>query len=121
MNSDDHEQTELLRAIWNEMKALGSNLGARIDRTNSRLDAVVETMDRRFGETNDRLDQTNARLDQSIERLDQSIERLGVVEQVLRELAGQQVILGRFVRNLVDADIGDLRTRLARVEAKLAG
>jgi len=114
MNSNDHEQTELLRAIWNEMKALGSNLGARIDRTNNRLDAVVDTMDRRFGETNARLDQTNA-------RLDQSNERLGLVEGVLRELAGQQVILGRFVRNLVDADIGDLRTRLARVEAKLAG
>lgn len=114
MNTSDNEQTELLRAIWNEMKALGTNLGgrisetnARLDQTNARLETVVETMDRRFGETNARLDETNS--------------RLGVVEGALRDLAAQQLMLGRFVRKLVDNDIGELRDRLARVEAKLAG
>jgi len=107
MNGNDQEQTLLLRAIWNEMKALGANLGgridqtnARLDQTNARLDRVVETMDRRFGETHD---------------------RIGAVEGVLRDLAGQQLPLGRFVRNLVDGDLVDIRDRLARVEAKIAG
>jgi len=121
MNTHDNEQTELLRAIWNEMKALGANLGARIsdtnarldqtnarlDQTNVRLEAVVTTMDRRFGETNARLDETNS--------------RLGAVEGALLDLAAQQLMLGRFMRKLVDTDIGELRERLARVEAKLAG
>ena len=114
MNSSDNEQTELLRAIWNEMKALGTNLGGRIDQTNSRLDSVVETMDRRF-------EQTNTRLDGVVQGLEQTNTRLGAVEGVLRDLAGQQVMLGGFVRHLVDGDIGDIRARLARVEAKLAG
>jgi len=42
------EQVEILRAIWNEMKALN----ARVDKTNACLD-----------QTNARLDETNARLD----------------------------------------------------------
>ena len=53
------EQVELLRAIWNEMKALNG----RVDKTNDRL-----------GSTNGRLDATNERLDATNERL-ASVER----------------------------------------------
>src|SRR5581483_8528370 len=51
------EQVELLRAIWNEMKALNG----RVDGTNGRLD-----------ETNARLEQTNARLEQTNARLEET-------------------------------------------------
>jgi len=54
-------------------------------------------------------------------RLDETNTRLGVVEGARRALAAQQLMLGCFVRKLVDDDIGDLRARLARVEATLAG
>ncbi len=60
-NGDESEQLVVLRAIWNEMKALGKNLGDRIDQTNSRLD------------------QTNS-------RLDDAINRLGRVEGAVHEL-----------------------------------
>ena len=50
------EQTELLRNIWQEMKALGSHLGGRIDRLGSEL--------------GQRIDQTNARL----ERLEAGVD-----------------------------------------------
>ncbi len=104
MDEKNDEQTELLRLIWVEMKALGANLGARIDATNASLGA--------------RIDATNARLDLAIEKMD---TRFGAVEGVMRELGAQQLMLGRFVRSVVDGDIIDLRERLARVEAKLAG
>ena len=40
MNQENNEQTELLRNIWNEMKAMHQSLGSRIDKTNERLEAV---------------------------------------------------------------------------------
>lgn len=52
MDPNDREQTELLRNIWNEMKALGENLGGRIDKTNERLD-----------KTNERLESLETRVD----------------------------------------------------------
>jgi chromosome segregation ATPase len=48
------EATEILRLIWQEMKALNG----RIDQTNARLD-----------QTNARLDQTNARLEVGFEQI----------------------------------------------------
>ncbi len=116
MDPKSDEQTELLRNIWNEMKALGQNLGKRIDRTNERLEAVGKELGARIDDTNARLDQTNA-------RLDQTNARLGSVEEVLRDLAGQQVILTRYVKHSVerhDDAITDLRERMVRVETELA-
>jgi hypothetical protein len=40
-NGGSDEQLEVLRAIWNEMKALN----ARLDTTNERLDALSEGLD----------------------------------------------------------------------------
>ena len=118
MDPKSDEQTELLRLIWNEMKALGANLGTRIDATNARLDATGASLGARIDGTNARLDRTIATIDR---RFDETNARLDSVDTVLRELAGQQVLLGRFVRSVVDGQIGELRDRLARVEAKLAG
>jgi dynactin complex subunit len=40
MNQENNEQTERLRNIWNEMKAMNQGLSSRIDKTNERLEAV---------------------------------------------------------------------------------
>jgi len=78
----DSEQTGVLRAIWNEMKALGQNLGGRLDAVRTELGA--------------RIDQTNV-------QLEHVQVRLGAVEELLRDLAGQQVLLGRYVKSVVAA------------------
>jgi len=55
------EQVEILKANWNEMKALN----ARVDQTNARVD-----------QTNARLDQINARLDALRAELREEIDGL---------------------------------------------
>jgi chromosome segregation ATPase len=129
VDPNDREQTELLRLIWNEMKALGQNLGARIDKTNERLDqtnARLGTLDTRVDsmriELKTEIAGTNARLDQTNERLDQTNERLDHVEGALRDLAGQQLMLGRYVKNAADRHDGaidDLRERVTRLETTI--
>jgi methyl-accepting chemotaxis protein len=112
MNPGDSEQTDLLRAIWNEMKALGANLGARIDATNERIDETNRRLETFQRETNARLDQTNARLDQTNARLE-------VIESTLVEAATQQLVLGRFVKNVAERlreSIADLGERVSRLE-----
>jgi hypothetical protein len=103
MNPGSDEQTELLRNIWNEMKALGQNLGGRIDQTNTRLDQTNVRLDRLESEVKD------LRLD------------LNTMAGHMQSLADQQVMLTRVVRTVVDrqdAQIGDIRERLARLEAR---
>ena len=124
MDPNSREQTELLRLIWNEMKALGQNLGERIDRTNDRLDATNSRLDSMRVELKSEIAGTNARLDQTNERLDQTNERLDHVEEALRDLAGQQLMLGRYVKNAADRHDGaieDLRERVSRLESERKG
>ena len=116
MDPKNHEQTELLRNIWNEMKALGTNLGSRIDQTNERLDRMHKELSSRIDDTNRRLDQTNQRLDVTNMRLES-------VEGAVRDLADQQHELTRFVKKVVvrqDDDIAELKQRVTRIETHLA-
>ena len=57
------EQVEVLRAIWNEMKALNG----RIDGTNHRLDAMNENLGGRIDAMNESL---GGRIDASNDRID---------------------------------------------------
>ena len=128
MNPHDHEQTEILRNIWNEMKALGHNLGSRIDQTNERLDITNQRVDitnQRLevmhGELKREIACTNERLDVTNQRLDVTNQRLDVVIGTLRDQAAQQVMLGRYVHNAVerhDEAIADLRQRVGRLESR---
>jgi chromosome segregation ATPase len=67
---------------------------------------------------------TNERLDVTNERLDVNNERLGQVETTLRDLAGQQVFVSKFVRSLavrdrdLAVDVDDLRERVAALERR---
>jgi len=100
MSPDNSEQTELLRAIWNEMKALGVNLGGRLEALRTELGAEI-------AKTNERLDRTNEQL-----------ERLQTETR-----AGFQLLENRF-DNLLLGEHGqehaDLRERVTRLEQQLA-
>jgi len=120
MDENNREQTELLRHIWNEMKALGTHLGGRIhalrveikEELRSEIGTLRTELKAEIGETNAKLDQTN-------ERLDVTNERLGAVEGTLHELAAQQLILGRYVKHASQRAIDELRARVARIEGVL--
>lgn len=120
MDESSREQTELLRHIWNEMKALGTNLGGRIDalrvelkeELRSEIGALRTELKAGIGQTNARLDQTNAKLDHTNERLD-------TVDTTLQELAAQQVMLGRYVKHTSQRAIDELRARVSRIEGVL--
>lgn len=99
----------ILREIRREVRETRAELGERIDQTRTEL--------------GERLDETRAELGGQIvelgERLDVTNERVGAVESTLQELAGQQVILTRYVKHSIDrhdAAIEDLRDRVGRIE-----
>lgn len=115
MNGQNQEQTELLRNIWNELKSLGQGLGRRIDQTNERIDQTNERIDDTNRALCGRIDDTNRKLGG---RIDDTNRRLGVMEEVLRDLGGQQLILTRYVKTVMEREIGELRDRLTRIEAQ---
>jgi archaellum component FlaC len=130
MDENSMEQTQLLRNIWNEMKQLGANLGARIDQTNARLEQMNSSLGERIDQTNARLEGVENRLEHvegRLERMDGRLERmdgrLGRVEESLRDLADQQLILTRVLANVAerhDESLDDLRERVTRLETKLS-
>jgi hypothetical protein len=96
--TDSEITTTILRQIRDELVA-----------TRTELNAEIRTL---RTDVTERLDRTN-------ERLDMANERLGVVEHVVRDLAGQLVLIGRYVKNKHDVAIDDLRTRVTRLEDKV--
>jgi hypothetical protein len=127
MDPRNDEQTELLRHIWNEMKALGQNLGGRIDNLGDTLGGRIDALTGRVDVLTGRVDVLTGRVD-ALEhslgaRIDLTNERLGAVEGAVRDLAAQQLMLGRVVKHSVDRHdnaIDDLRERLVRVETELS-
>ncbi|MBI5480693.1 MAG: hypothetical protein HY906_17680 [Deltaproteobacteria bacterium] len=119
------EQTEILRGIWQELKDLGKNLGDRIDRTNQRLDETRDAVRAELAETRDALRAELAETRRELSaRIDGTNTRLDKVEEALRELAAQQLMLTRYVGTVVDRHeqaIADLRERLGRLEGAGAG
>jgi hypothetical protein len=87
----------VLREIRDEIR--GSN--TRLDGTNTRIDHLEASLGGRIDETNN---------------------RLSLVEHTLQDLATQQVMLGRYVRNSSDRQetaVEDLRERVGLIETKL--
>jgi hypothetical protein len=90
--SDSDLTVTILREIRDEIRTTRTELSAQIGQTNERLDS-----------TNERLDVTN--------------ERLAVVEDTLKDMAGQQLLLTRYVTNVADRHdvaIDDLRDRVEK-------
>lgn len=64
-----------------------------VRRSSDRADARFEKMDARF----EKMDERFAKMDERFERSDQRME---VIETVLRDLAGQMVLLARGVKSV---------------------
>lgn len=101
--TDSELTLAVLREIRDEIRATNT----RLDTTNSRLDT-----------TNERIEAVRVELKAEISITN---ERLALVEETLKDLAGQQVILTRYVSNIVDRQeqaIADIRERLVRLETR---
>ena len=92
----------VLREIRDEIRSTRSELSGRIDETNHKLEQMRSELKAEIVETNKRLDS---------------------VEGTLKDLTGQQLLLTRYVKNVVDRHdqpIDDLRERVARLETKIS-
>ncbi len=110
--SSDGQQVEILRAIWNEMKALRASFDSQLGATRQELGS--------------RIDQTNARLEQTnggIERLDgrfETMERRQTESEV--RIASELVSVARAVdqvRDLLRERLDD-RQRVDDLEGRVA-
>lgn len=96
MQPDSDEQTAILRNIWQEIKALGQNLGGRVDQTNDGLAALRTDLGARIDQTNVRLDLVRTEVSAEIAAVRTELgARLEKVEETLRDLAAQQLMLAR--------------------------
>ncbi len=109
MHGEDSQQTELLRNIWNEMKAVKASL-------EKQLEATREEIGQRIDQTNERLDQTNESLDALRRRVTESEMRLATATT---ELANDVHELSGLVRDWRwehRSDRAELRTRVTLIE-----
>jgi archaellum component FlaC len=118
--SNTSEQTQILRGMWGEMKALNK----RIDGTNERLDRVRDELAIRIDGTNARLDETRAELGSRIDALrDETRQRLVETEvrlsTALTDLAHDVQQLTGFMRSRRSeqrTEREELRVRIERLE-----
>ena len=79
---------------------------------------------------NARLDATNERLDLTNERLDKGFAgvvavlkhhdaRFAAIEGQLKQLSGELVFLGRYVKNRTEKELRSLKARVAKLERKV--
>jgi hypothetical protein len=110
------EQTELLRSIWTEMKAVKAaleaqleatrrELGSRIDQTNERLDAVRGDLKTDFDGLRQRLVESEVRLGTATTGLSGDVRELSALIRDWREEHR--------------TDRADLRARVLRIEEHL--
>jgi hypothetical protein len=101
--SSGDDQTEILRAIWNELKALKATFDRRIE-------ALGIDLGSRIDQTNERLDQTNERLEAvriELRAEDDALRRRTVESEVrlstaVATLAGDMRDLGALIRDWRD-------------------
>ncbi len=98
MDPGNNEQTELLRNIWNEMKAVNG----RVNQTNERLDTAIARINQtneRLGQTNEQLGELRAEVRSGFQRIDERFDAL---------------LLGEHGR-----EHAELRSRVVRIEDHL--
>ena len=121
MDPNNNEIVELLRGMWNDMKAQGQTLNAKIDKTNERMEALGQSLGAKIDQTNERIDGVCERLDTVEGRLDSIEVRLGKVEGSLREQTAQHRWLSSFVANHVEQDLSRIKERLDKIETHQEG
>ncbi len=116
MAISDEQQTEILRSIWNDVKAVKASLESQLTATGKELRAGLTTsreeLVAQIGETNQRIDQTNERLDALGRRGTESEMR---VATAITELAGDVHGLSDLIRNW-QKDHSTLGRRVTRIE-----
>lgn len=98
--SGDDLTVAVLREIRDEVRQTRTDLSQRIDAVRTDLGS--------------RIDQTNVRLDHLEAETRQMAEGL-------KELAAQQLMLGRYIKNIVDRheqSLGEIRERLTKLEGR---
>ena len=126
--SEGAEQVEILREIWNEMKALNSRVdktNQRLDKTNERLDAVRTELKQEIGDLRSELKQEMTELRSDIkDEVDQLRRR--VVESEVRlatattQLSTDVQSLSGLIREWREehrSDRAEIKRRLERIEA----
>ncbi len=121
-----NEQTEILRAIWNEMKGMKSSLVFQLETMRQELSERIDRTNERLDRTNERLDWTNERLDRNTERLDefghQLVESEMRVATALTDLAGDVRSVSVAIkewRGEHRGEVAELRRRVDRIEERL--
>lgn len=121
MPSGNHEeQVEILRMIWEEMKAVKASLEKQLTATREELGAHIE-------QTNARIDQTNRNLESLAQRSDENFQVLTnrITESEMRlatattELAADVHVLSDLIRDWRQEhreDRARLERRVARIE-----
>jgi chromosome segregation ATPase len=104
----DDQQVEILRGIWNEMKALN----ARVDQTNARLDQTNARLEAIRVELRDEIDGLRRRVVESEVRLATATTQLSSDVQALSGLI-------REWREEHRGDRAELRARIARLEERV--
>jgi hypothetical protein len=105
MDVHDHEQTALLREIWQQMVALNKGLTTRIDLTNAGLDRVRAELATKIDLTNTRLERVTDVMVENFGRVQRKFDRVD------QQLGSIDQLLGRR-----DERMADLDSRLSRVE-----
>ncbi len=116
MASSDEQLIEILRNIWNEMKALKASLESQLTTTREDLGSRIDQTNERLDQTNERLDQTNERLEDLGRRVTESEMRLATATT---ELAGDVHVLSDLIREWRGdrrADRSRLEKRVTRIE-----
>ena len=107
--ADDSTEVEVLRMIWNEMKALRQSLEGRIDQTNARLEELTAEVHQDRAEVREELGAIRGRVTESEVRLATATTQLSCDVQDLSVLIREWRVEHR-------GDREDLRKRVDRIE-----
>lgn len=111
-SNGDSSELEVLRMIWNEMKALRASLHQELQETRDELGTRIDS-------TNKRLEELKGEFDSLRRRVTESEVRLATATN---ELAAETRELMHLIREWRDehrTDRADLRSRVARIEDHL--
>lgn len=92
--TDSEITISILREIRDSIRTLDSNLSTRMDGLDFRLDKLTA-------------------------RVDVLTDRVSLVETTVKDMAGQLVMIARYLKNRTEVAITDLQERVAKLEVKV--
>ena len=123
MPSDNGQQVEILRMIWEEMKAVKASLEKQLTATREELGARIDQTNARIGQTNKGLESLAQQTDENFKvltgRITESEMRLATATT---ELAADVHVLSDLIRDWRQEhreDRARLERRVTRIEAHI--